>query len=432
MKRSLLFYVFILINCVAFAQPEDVNFYGDRDIRYDNFTYLPTIKSVECYNSKQVGSLPVILLNTSEALFISFDDLSEDVKELNYTIQHFDASWKPSNLNSNEYIKGFPEDRILNFQFSFNTFKNYVHYDFVFPNRNMKPLISGNYILKIYEQNNPELLILTRRFMVLDTKVSVTGYVTQSNAVGDRRNKQKVNFTVDHPNLVIINPFTEVRGYVLQNQRWDNAQLTSQPIFIRNDKLIYEEVNANVFNGGNEFRQFDIRSNRFKTQFVSNITQDSLFNYFLTEDFPKNKNRFITNFDINGTFRIANSEGSNPDIDADYSNVTFSLKYPAPLNNGNFYLFGGLTGWQVREKYKLSYDYKFQRYTSTQQLKQGFYDYSYVFMEDGKKYANETITEGDFFETENDYYILVYDRPQNGLYDQLVGFLELNTLKDFR
>ncbi len=432
MKKIILFLAFLLSSYIGKAQVEGDDFYGDRKLRYNNYTYIPSIKSVECFNSRAVGSLPVFVLNSSSALFISFDDLTENVKDLYYTIIHCDAQWNPTYLSANEYIKGYTEDRLLNFQFSFNTFKNFVHYDLVFPNANMRPSISGNYIIKIYENSNPELVILSRRFMVLDSKVTVSGLVTQSTVIDERRTKQKVNFTIEHKNLAILNPFLEIKAYVMQNQRWDNAKFNDRPIFIRTNQLIYDDVNTNVFNGGNEFRQFDIRSTRFKTQFVNNITQDSLFNFYLSIDNVKNKNRFVTNFDLDGNFRIANNEGVNPDIDADYCNVIFNLAYPIPKINGNFYLFGALTNWQVKERFKLNYDYQYQRYTTSQLLKQGFYDYNYVFMEDGKQYADETETEGDFFETENDYYILVYNRPPNGLYDQLVGFLALNTLQDFR
>ena len=50
----------------------------------------------------------------------------------------------------------------------------------------------------------------------------------------------------------------------------------------------------------------------------------------------------------------------------------------------------------------------------------------YMFKRDGETLAQTFACEGDFHQTENEYYVYVYHRPFGLRYDKLVGFQKLS------
>ena len=68
----------------------------------------------------------------------------------------------------------------------------------------------------------------------------------------------------------------------------------------------------------------------------------------------------------------------------------------------------------------MKWDEETHRYEAAVYLKQGYYNYMYLQKGGGSP-------DGNFFETENEYIILVYYRPQGGRYDKLVGYRVMKT-----
>ncbi len=389
---------------------------------YEDRIYHSNIHSLLLYNERSEQSFPLIALNSEEKLLLSFDDFSLLTQTYYYTIEHCTHDWQASNLSQVQYINGFFENPITEYRFSFNTIQNYTHYELSFPNSDMKILLSGNYILKVFLPGESDQPAFTRRFMIYDSKVGVRTSMDRSSVINDRFKKQKINLNVFHPDLNITNPFDELKVYVMQNTRWNTAKLNTRPTFIRKNELVYDHVDANIFDGGNEFRKFDIRSTRFMSERMAKLIADTVNRVYLLEDISRNNNRYVTEIDMNGNFFIRRTEGTKPEVEGDYVHVLFSLDYGAHNPYGDFYVVGKFNDWRKTEVNKMTYNLASRNYELELYLKQGIYDYQYVFIAKDARLEDVGMIEGNFYDTENDYQVLVYHRRVGNQYDELVGY----------
>jgi hypothetical protein len=393
---------------------------------FDNKVYRHEIKSVEFYNSKKTASFPVISLGSNETVTLGFDDLSGASRTFNYTIQHCDANWKPSSLSPAEYLESFTDDRLNDYYYSSGTFQKYTHYEVKIPNRNIIPKISGNYILKVYEDGDQSNLVLTRRLYIVGNRVSVSANIIASNNISARRTNQKVNFTIEYSGLPVQNPNTDLRALIMQNARPETGIMNNKPTYIRGTQLVYNDVNINDFAGRNEFRHFDTRTLKLNSERVSKIYKDTANTVVLLGDPNRDLPNYTLLYDNDGKFFILNQDGNDPRRDADYAHMYFSLA--ANKTDGTPYIVGQFNDYKLDENSKLAFDTR-GRYYIDLLLKQGVYDYQYVWVSNATKQPDDTILEGNYFETENEYQLLVYYRQTGSRYEQLVGYSLLNTAR---
>ncbi|RZK64386.1 MAG: DUF5103 domain-containing protein, partial [Pedobacter sp.] len=359
----------------------------------------------------------IITLGSSERVILKFDDLRGTNNNLFYSLEHCDAEWKPSSLTPIDYLESFSEDRITEYRLSFNTYQPYTHYELVLPSSTVIPKISGNYLLKVYEDGDVRKLLLTRRLYVINPRVQVGAQIVQSNKVSERDRRQKINFSIFHAGVNIQNPYQEIRAIVMQNARNDQYKMTAKPLFVRNNELVYSDINTNDFQGGNEFRRFDTRSFRFKTQSTAEIFRDSLFNVKLFADPNWNTLTYTSQFDENGNFYIINQDGNDSDFDGDYGYVHFTLNAAKPDGNGSAYIVGAFNNYQRDESSRMKYDDKNKQFYTTMLLKQGVFDYHYTWATENGVVINDHEFDGSFFETENTYQILVYYRQPGSRFE---------------
>ncbi|MEC8853476.1 MAG: DUF5103 domain-containing protein, partial [Bacteroidota bacterium] len=258
---------------------------------YKNQSFNKQIKTVLCHKIEEELSLPIINLNSEDKLLVSFDDLDADIKDYYYTIIHCNSDWTASDLMTSEYISGFTDEPITNYEFSFNTIQKYTHYQFEFPTIDIKPILSGNYVFKIYEEGGKTMAY--KRFMVLDTKLNIEANVRRATLAEDRNTKHEIDFTIKHPNLVVADPFADIKVHIKQNNREDNAITNLTPLFVKNDELIYDYDDDNTFWGNNEFRHFDFKSLRYQSERIKSIDFDSTNNHvYLFNDIKRSFDRY--------------------------------------------------------------------------------------------------------------------------------------------
>ncbi|CAN5278633.1 DUF5103 domain-containing protein [soil metagenome] len=394
---------------------------------FDNNVYRPEIRSVEFYNTSKQASFPIINLGSSERVLLSFDDLQGGTKTIYYSIEHCDAEWNSSNLSPAEYLQSYTEDRLLDYSYSTNTIQKYTHYEVKLPNENIAPKIAGNYVLKVYEDGDQSKLILTRRFYVLGAKASLFAEIVPSNNVAARQSNQKINFTISTNNLSVQNPSANIRTVIMQNARTETAQLNVQPTYIRGTQLVYSDVTMNDFPGGNEFRHFDTRTLKLNSEHIARIFRDTANIVVLLTDPNRDQPNYTFQYDLNGNYYVINQDGIDPRRDADYARTYFSLAANRQAIDGNVYIAGRFNDYKLDERSKMTNDANGKFYINLL-LKQGVYDYQYVWVDKAGK-ADYTALEGSHFETENDYQVLVYYRPPGARWEELVGYQVLNTVK---
>jgi hypothetical protein len=421
----------LLLLCLASAaraaRPDSADYYDSGFLRFENHVYRPHIKTVRLHNTGVELSSAIIGLNSDDRLQLSFDDFNGGVEDYRYTFVHCDAGWKPSDLIIPQYISGFQEDRITDYRFSFNTLQSYTHYRLVFPTADMRPVLSGNYLLKVFVGNNPDNPVLTRIFRVLEPLVDIDAVIRRATIVSDRDSRQEIDFRILHPTYRIDDVYNSLKVVITQNDRMDNAITGLKPLFVKDRELSYEYNRENVFDGGNEFRFFDIRTIRYQTERVASISYDTLNKVTLLPDLSRGETPYSIQEDINGKYLIRIREKNDSDTEADYIMVYFTLPYDYPLKDGNVYIYGQLSDWTFREECKMKYDMDERAYRGALYLKQGYYNYEYVYVTDGTGKADETFFEGNHFETGNEYCIYVYNKPMGSRHDQLVGFKRYNS-----
>jgi hypothetical protein len=429
MRVLTILFLFLTVNLRSQTEDDYVN---DNTLKYDDVNYKSSIKTVKMHESAWEYAAPIIDIGSGEQIELSFDDLDGDKKQYSVTFIHCNADWTPSDLMISEYLDGFFDLNIINFSYSMNTIQKYTYYTILFPQNNLKFMKSGNYIAYVYLNGDKKDLVLSRRFMVYDNKANIATTFRQSIGDEDQFSKQHLDFTISTPNYDIRDPNVDLKVTLLQNNRWDNAVTNIKPTFVGGNQFTYSLDDKSTFTGGNEFRYFDIRSTRFLTERVKDIYRDpDLKSHFtLVNDELRATKPYIFYNDFNGGFTIRNRETSgNQDTEADYVLVDFFMPYPNPESAGNFYILGKLTDWRLNNKSKMTYNYKRMGYECRLYLKQGYYNYQIVLSSDSKKGGDETVAEGSHWETENDYYILVYHRKFGTYYDQLIGYKKANSLK---
>jgi len=398
-------------------------------IIYKNETFNRQIKTVLCHNTIDELSLPIINLNSAEQLLISFDDLDTDIKDYYFTIIHCKSDWTASDLMQSEYIDGFTDEPITNYEFSFNTLQKYSHYSFNFPTEELKPLLSGNYVFKIYEQGGETIAF--KRFMVLETMLTIKAEVRRATLVDDRKTKHEIDFIIKHPNITIADPFSDIKVTIKQNNRGDNAITDLKPLFVKNNELIYDYQEDNTFWGNNEFRHFDIKSLRYQSERIKEIIFDSTYHHvYLFNDRKRPYDRYSIEPDINGKFLIKSQEGWKSSIEADYAFVHFTLPVDH-ISYGELYVIGEFTNWQLEASNKLKYNADKMQYEASIYLKQGYYNYHYALKDTTTNRVDVSFIEGTHYQTRNDYYIYVYYRAVGDRYDRFVGFLKTSSKELF-
>jgi predicted aspartyl protease len=401
----------------------DGEYYGERIVDYTTRIYDNEIQTVILHSSASELEPPIIMLNGAEQIVVRFDDLSETMRDMSYTIEHCTYDWKKSDLQRMDYSTGFNADVIYDYEFSFNTLRNYTHYNIAVPNDRINLTRSGNYVLKVWANGDEDNVMFVARFMVVEPLVIIEETIRPSSVVSERRQKQEIDLTVQLNGISSMNPYAEIELILMQNFRWDNERRGVKPSFIKDNVLTYDYQRELTFEGGNEYRFFDAKSVRYRSEQVAEVKlQDGGYHIYLSPDKRRAFKQYNFNNDINGRFLIKNDDMQNAHLESDYVMVHFSMPVDAMIGSGNMYLMGQLSNWTLDKNYRMEYNPSTLAYEKMLMLKQGYYNYLYLWQGVNAGEGSPELTEGNHSEAENEYIALIYFKDRSTFADRLVGF----------
>ncbi len=421
--KKLFFLFFITSISVAHAQIPD-------------HIYKPNIKSVKLHKYGDIYSYPVLTLNSNEQLELHFDDMEADVKYYYYGFQLCNADWTPANIQTFDYIRGFQSNRITTYRNSSIVQTRYTHYQAVLPERNSAPTKAGNYLLKVFLNDDTSKLIFTKRLLVVNTKAAVTALITQPFNNSFFRTHQRVQVSVNTTNAQ-INAFSpqDIKVVVVQNNNWPAASMIDRPTIFRGNYFEYSDEENTTFEAGKEWRWIDLRSLRLMSERMDKLldsdTSDRI-DVYINPDGERRQQLYVYYRDYNGIFTLENRDNANPYWQSDYAWTHFTFIPPAnrAYEGKSVYVFGELTNYEQNDASKMIFNDEKGIYEKALYLKQGYYNYSYITMTDKKQagvHPSLENTEGNYWGTENGYMVLVYFRPFGARADELIGFTRVNS-----
>jgi len=380
------------------------------------------IHTIQVNASGDWQKLPIVEMNRNEFVRINFDRLGEDsYAYLRYKVIHCNADWTPSRLSDIEYLDGFNNVLIEDYSNSFGTNVLYNNFNIEIPNDRLKLKLSGNYAVEVFEEDNPSEILLRACFSVLDPQVMLGGSISSVTDIDANKAHQQVSFYVNYNNLQVRDVFSDLKVYVRQNNRLDNQKVNIKPTSVQGNKLVYEHNRDLIFDAGNEYRRFETVSHRYNGLNVESTRYEgSMYYAKIYTDKIRAGKTYSYDEDRNGRFFIRNAEANCSETEADYFVTQFTLASPTPFIEP-VYLNGGFTNNKFDDKYLMTYDHDKKEYSLSLLLKQGAYNYQYL-ARTGNNFTT-ALTEGNYYETENEYDILVYYSPLGSRSDLLVGML---------
>lgn len=354
-----------------------------------------------------------------DAFELQFDDLYGNEADYYYTIEHFNYDWTPSVLLKNEYLAGLDNQRIQNYINSLNCLQIYSHYTISFPNKFNQIIKTGNYMVKVFDSENN--LVFSRKLSIYEDTLAVGVTIRRSRDLETVQQKQNVEFVIDYQNKILQNPERNIKVAVFQNGKFNNALYNIKPQYTIGSQLIYRYNKETQFWAGNEFLNFENKNVRGASNSVFKVTTGDIYNTHLYTNEAR-KNNIYTYFpDVNGNFLVTNYNVTNPAIESDYCWVYFSLISDVNPLEKSIYINGMFNNYALLSENRMDYNSETKRYEKALLIKQGFTNYQYVLVDDKGTIDEKNTIDGNFFQTENNYMILVYYKGPADRYDRIIG-----------
>ena len=383
--------------------------------------FRPDVRTLTVVNPDDFMAPPVIRMGTRDRLNINFDIIGDEHEYLRYRLIHCNANWQPSRLMESEYIDGFNEAQIDDFEYSSNTYIHYVNYNISFPNEDIPIVKSGNYLLQVYPEYEPDDVLLQARFSVSEEVAPVKGGVTTRTDRGVDSEYQQLFLSVNSSSLGNINPYQDIVVSITQNGRPETMSFLSHPLRVEGGNVVFEHSPELVFEASNEYRRFETVRTDYPGMHVDSVKfYDGIWNAWLQPDSPRDHRKYNFDKTQHGRFKIDEYNSSDPDLSGDYVLVHFTLD-PVVTPKGSIFVDGNFTNHQFDDSNLMKYDWNDGLYHASIPLKQGSYNYQYVVIPEGGGYPSPKPIEGNKYETENEYLVEVFLRTPGSRGDRLVG-----------
>lgn len=387
-----------------------------------NACFNERIRSLKVELDGYPMAAPIIVLNTNDRLIFSFDHLAEEREYLRYELVHCNSDWQPSGLVDTEFLEGFNQGDIDAYDFSQLTMTHYVHYELSIPNEEVAPKLSGNYLLKVYPDSDPDDIWLQCRFMVSEQTAEIGAEVTSRTDVDINRKHQQLSIIVDSEQSGVKDPFNDLIVQVQQNGRIDNQATLTHPLRMASRTVsVYEHQSPLIFDAGNEYRRFETVTTHYPSMGVEEMAYyEPYYHAMLVTDQPRKDEMYLYDQTQNGRFTIREYNSNNSDIEADYVVTHFTLDAPY-MENAQIYIDGDFVNRRFDPESMMTYNRATGLYERNMLLKQGSYNYQYLVVPSGENKGYTDVIEGDKYQTVNEYVIKVYARHPGDRYDRLIG-----------
>lgn len=390
----------------------------------------PAFRSLQVTVPGDPFAPPVVMLGDDDShITIAFDELTEERRYMRYELIHCDARWRPEGLVTSEFLDGFNEGSIEDYDYSRATLVHYVHYSVTIPNKDIRITATGNYMVRIYDESNPDATLLRARFSVSDFSAEMLPSVSSLTDIDANRRHQQVSLTADLRHVAdLSDPYSEITLTVSQNGRNDNEVILTTPQRVGGSKVYYEHLRPLIFPAGNEYRRFETVSTTYPGMGVERITyHHPVYHMDLYADAPRAFSPYSYDSTQHGRFFVREADSpDDSDTAADYVTVYFSLEMPE-LSGADIFIDGDMTQRRFDPSSRMVYNHATGRYEQSLILKQGAYNYQYLTVPSGSMRGQTAPVEGDFHQTVNEYTIRMYHRPRGARYDRLIGVTRINS-----
>lgn len=386
-------------------------------------------KSLQTYPAGNKMSPPVITLDGNDRIVVEFDEMAEDSRYLRYRLIHCNADWTPSQLVESEYLDGFNIADIYDYVLSESTLAHYVHYALSLPNDEIAPTVSGNYLLQVFDQDEPDDVLLQTRFMVSENTAALSSSLTSRTDVDYNRAHQQLSVSADLEGAKVDDPFNDLTLQIVQNGRNDNRVSIKKPLRIGVKTAVWEHLPELIFAAGNEYRRIEMASVHFPARGIDHYEYiEPYYHCILTADAPRPYARYEYDEDQDGRFFPFEINADDPAINADYVVTHFTLEMPE-LADGHVWLDGDFVQRRFDPDSRMVYSPSRGAYVKTLLLKQGLYNYQYL-TDSPRAESATAMIEGDRYETVNEYLVLLYHRPPMARADRLIGALRAKSISN--
>ncbi len=398
-----------------------------------NHIYAPErIRSLQLTADGDPLTPPVIKLGSHKQLQLSFDETGHEYHRLVYHIYHCDYRWRTDgeSLFESDYLAGLNGQPLDDYDTSFNTTQLYTHYTFSFPNKDLRLLLSGNYRIEVYDEDeynhsSEPAPLLSAEFCLVEEGMSVAVQVSSNTDVDFNTSHQQLTYSVGYGQLSVVDPLRELHTVVRQNRRQDNAVVDLAPNIRKANGVEFTHRKELIFEAGNEFHKFEtIDMHRANLNIDHLRWYDPYYHFTVYPDRPQRN--YVYDEDANGAFILRNAEYDDEETTSEYAFVHFTLRAEEQLPGGDPYVCGQWTNGTWDPQCRMQWDEAAKEYRAAVLLKQGYYNYQYRQMGDDGR-GSTALTDGNFYETENEYSVLVYYRKQGGRYDRLVAHTSVTT-----
>jgi len=393
-----------------------------------DYIFKPNIRSVKLHQQKWELSEAVYRLKSGVNMMLHFDDMDYDSKNYQYAFIHCDENWEPSNISQTDYLEGFFENTIENYDFSYNTDVEYIHYSLEFPNEQIQITKSGNYLLKIYEEYDEENIVLQKRFIVTENLVNIEAAIKFPIAGNLVKKGQEIDIKLHTGSLDIPDPRNQLKVVILQNSDWNKSITDLKPSFILPGEISYDYYTENVFPGGKEYRYFEFKDLDFLSEKLRVI--DRFDGHYQIELYPEEDRQFKPYFykqDFNGKYVIKAEDYENSTLEAEYAFVHFTIPANKPIAGHRVYLHGEMTNYQLSPQYEFKYNFEDTAYYLTSMLKQGYYNYQIAVQNLQTKEISFDYFDGSNSQTENQYSVIIYFSDYSTNYTRIIGYGSFNS-----